>query len=238
MAGVLAGGEGAVACSWSAGARWEIAEDDPREVHVAVERRLRSRPGLRFHTLPLSPAMTTARRGIAVLTPAHTLVDLASVMTPTRLQRAVHEAEVRRLCRPSQLRAALELRGRTRGSGALRAILDMADGRALPTRSEFEDRFLRCLKRHGLPLPRTNARVRTPRGIYEVDCLWSAARVVVELDGARYHSGAYAQRRDARKDRALKAAGLDVTHVTWLDLSDGEGELIADLRPLISRVCA
>lgn len=113
----------------------------------------------------------------------------------------------------------------------------MADGASLPTRSEFEDRFLRFLKRHRLPMPLTNTPVQTPRGSFEVDCLWPQAQMVVELDGSRFHSGAFAQRRDARKDRALKAAGLDVMHVTWFDLADREGELAGDLAPAFGRGC-
>jgi very-short-patch-repair endonuclease len=229
MAGVLAGGPGAALCSWSAGAYLGISRDDPHRVHVAVPRRLHHRRGLRFHHRPRSPAFTTVRRGIPVLAPAHILLDLAAVMTPHQLQRAVHEAEVQRLCRPAQIRAALEQRPRARGRVALRRILDLADGRSLPTRSELEDRWLRFLRRHRLPMPLTNARVDTPRGFYEVDCFWPAARLVVELDGHRFHSGRIAVQRDVVKERALVAGGLRVMHVTWADLEEREFELVADL---------
>jgi very-short-patch-repair endonuclease len=233
MAGVLAGGPGAALCSWSAGARWELSRDDPRTVHVAVPRGLHHRDALRFHRILLHPAAITSHGRIPVLDPSHTLVDLARVMNPRELQRAVHEAEVRRLCRPSQVRAALEVRGAVRGRAALSRILDMADGRSLPTRSELEDRFLRFLRRNRLPIPRTNVRLGTPRGAYEVDCHWEAYRLVVELDGARFHSGGIARDRDAVKERALVSAGLRVMHVTWFDLEDRSAELVRDLR----RVC-
>jgi very-short-patch-repair endonuclease len=105
----------------------------------------------------------------------------------------------------------------------------MADGRSLPTRSELEDRWLRFLRRHRFPMPLTNARVDTPRGIYEVDCFWPDSRLVVELDGYRFHSGAIARQRDVVKERALVAAGARVMHVTWADLDEREAELVADL---------
>ncbi len=229
MAGVLAGGEGAALCSWCAGARWEISKDDRTWVHVAVARRLHDRRGLKFHQLPLSPAMTTFRRGIHVLKPAHALVDLAAVMSEDELQRAVHEAEVRRRCRPAQVRAALSQRPRARGRAALARILDLADGRSLPTRSELEDRFLRFLRMHGLLMPATNVRVDTRRGGFEVDCHWPEVGLVVELDGYRFHSGGIARTRDARKERALVAAGLAVMHVTWFDLTERADELRRDL---------
>jgi predicted transcriptional regulator of viral defense system len=167
MAAVLAGGPGAALCSWSAGAYLGISRDDPHRVHVAVPRRLHNRRGLRFHHHPHPPALTTVRRGIPILASAHALVDLAGVMTPNQLQRAVHEAEVQRLCRPAQIRVALDHRPRARGRAALRRILDLAEGRSLPTRSELEDHWLRFLSRHGLPMPLTSVKVDTPRGLYE-----------------------------------------------------------------------
>ena len=59
----------------------------------------------------------------------------------------------------------------------------------------------------GLPLPEVNARV----GPYEVDFLWRAERLVVELDGYAY---ALPPRRlvvaDRRRDRRLQAMGFTV----------------------------
>lgn len=228
MAAVLAGGAGAGLCSWSAGARWELSRDDLRSVHLAVPRGMHARRGIRFHRSAPSTSFTTVR-GIPVTTPAQTLVDLARVCDQRQLQRAVHEAQVRGICRPSQLLAAMALHPGSRGCRMLARILSMAGGRALPTRSELEDRFLRFLDRRGLPMPETNQRIATPRARFEVDCIWRSQGLVVELDGARYHGTDIAKGRDASRERALTAIGLAVMHVTWHQLDAEADELESDI---------
>lgn len=229
MAALLAGGDDAALAFWSAGAHWGFAREDPTAVHVRLPRGMHDRPGLRFHRGRLQPSQRTTFRGIPITTPPQTLVDLAGVMAPHELQRAVHQAQVDGRCHPRQLRRALGEQPHCRGAVELRRVLGMAGGRSLPTRSELEDRFLRVLARHGLELPQTNPRIETPRGQFEVDCLWPAAAFVVELDGARYHGTEIAKQRDSRKDRALATVGLRTMHVTWRDLDDDEEAVVADV---------
>ena len=50
----------------------------------------------------------TRRNGIPVTCPARTLVDLATVLRPTALERAVNEADKYDLIDPEALRGALE----------------------------------------------------------------------------------------------------------------------------------
>ena len=48
-------------------------------------------------------ADTTTHYGIRVTTPARTLVDLADVLNPKQLTRAINEAQVLRLVTPAEL---------------------------------------------------------------------------------------------------------------------------------------
>ena len=50
---------------------------------------------------------------------------------------------------------------------------------------------------------------------YEVDFLWRAARLVVEVDGFAYHSTRQAFERDRRRDAELQAAGFRVVRLTY-----------------------
>lgn len=88
---------------------------------------------------------------------------------------------------------------------------------ATPTRSGLEDRFLATLRRHALPAPETNVEI----GGFEVDGLYAAARIVVEVDSVKFHSSPPARRRDARKQAALEAAGYRVVRVSEHDVDDG-----------------
>jgi very-short-patch-repair endonuclease len=50
---------------------------------------------------------------------------------------------------------------------------------------------------------------------YEVDMLWPALRLIVELDGRRFHEHPRAFERDRERDADLAAAGFTVLRVTW-----------------------
>lgn len=97
------------------------------------------------------------------------------------------------------------------------------------TRSELEDRFREFLLDHELPLPETNALV----GPYEVDCLWRAERVVIELDGRDVHDTQHAFEADRARDRVLQAAGHRVVRIAWRQLRDEPAAVAADLRALL-----
>ncbi len=74
------------------------------------------------------------------------------------------------------------------------------------TRSDLERLFLRICREHGIPKPEVNVKV----GPYEVDFLWRDARLVVEVDGYRYHASRAAFRADRSRDRYLGRRGLAV----------------------------
>ena len=60
---------------------------------------------------------------------------------------------------------------------------------------------------------------------HEVDFLWPAERLVVEIDGFAFHSSSRTFERDRRRDAALTAAGYRVVRVTWRQIED-EGEAV------------
>src|SRR5687768_14718047 len=158
MAAVLACGEEAVLSHQSAAAIWGIGKRD-REIHVTVAGQARrSRPGLRVHrSLSLNAAV---HNGLPLTDPARTLRDLRTVLPRHELDRAEEQAEILGLVIP-----------------------DDASLSAGFTRSEAERRLKQLCKAAGLPIPRTNARVAG----HEVDAYWPAERLIVEVDGYKYH---------------------------------------------------
>src|SRR5207244_13099226 len=96
------------------------------------------------------------------------------------------------------------------------------------------NRFVRFLGGSGRPAPRLNTGVEAGGRWCEVDCLWRAQRLVVELDGRRFHSSRFAFERDRARDRALNAAGWRVVRITWHQLDDDPERLAADLRTLLA----
>jgi very-short-patch-repair endonuclease len=230
MAAVLASGEGARLSYRSAGMLWVIRRTERGLIEVTTPRTWRALPGVQRHRAELPADEVTVHRGIPVTTVPRTLLDLATVLTPHQLARAVNEAEVQRLHDPLSLNALLERYPRRPGVPALRALLGQ---RMAVTRSELEKRFREFLIKAGLPLPETNAQIEIKGVWYEVDCLWRAERGVVELDGRATHDTNEAFETDRARDRILQAAGYRVIRITWRQLHESPAAVAADLRALL-----
>ena len=234
MGAVLAAGPGAVLSHRSAAVAWGLLEPTGSAIEATVPRKARSRSGLTIHHRPLPADETTVLDAIPLTTVPRTLFDLAAVVPRHRLRRAVNEAEYLRLRDPLSLPEMLDRYPRRRGVRALRSILAERGLGAYRTRSELEDRFLELVRREGLPKPSVNALVEVPGGVIEVDCLWRAARLIVELDGRGAHDTAPAFERDRTRDRDLLVAGWRVVRVTWRQLHERPARLSADLRGLLA----
>ncbi len=100
MAAVLACGPDAALSHGSAAALWRIVTRWPSPTHVTAPTE-RGRPGIHVHRsrTPTPPPTT----GSASPHPARTLVDLADVLTPKQLSRAMNEAQVLRLVTANEL---------------------------------------------------------------------------------------------------------------------------------------
>jgi Protein of unknown function (DUF559) len=168
------------------------------------------------------------RRGFQVTPVGRTLLDLASMITPRQLRRALAEADYRGLLEPGELEAALG-KGRS-GSTNLKSALARHFPQLAKTLSVLEERFLELCQAAGLPPPAVNARV----GRMRVDALWREQRVAVELDGAAAHGGWAAIKRDRQRELALRARGFQVVRYTWDQVNGRPGEVAADLRRLLA----
>lgn len=170
-------------------------------------------------------------RGIPITSPARTLVDLATVLTPHQLERAVHQAEVLRLLDVREVRDAMA--GSGRRSRHLDTFLSLPSPG--PTRSVAEDRFLELIRAAGLPTPRLNAHVEVDGKLIEVDALWRDARVIVEIDGAAAHATRRAFEDDRKRDAALAAEGFVVVRLTWRRITIDARAVTRELHSLIAR---
>lgn len=180
-----------------------------------------ARVGLRVRRLrTLRPDEVAMLHGLPVTTAPRTLLDLAAVLPPRRLEQALAEAFATAASSEAAVKRMVERHPRQKGVGALRALLGQ-DEPAL-ARSEAEERALALVIRAGLPRPRCNVRVLG----YRVDFLWPRERLVVEVDGFAAHSSRQRFERDRARDTALVAAGYRVIRVTWRKLCD-EPEKVA-----------
>jgi hypothetical protein len=180
------------------------------------------------HKALLPDDEVTTHEGIPVTTVPRTLFDLAAVVHPRELERAINEAEVRRLWDELSLDRLVHRYPRHRGNRNLRtALLKRSEGASV-TRSGLEEMFLRLIDAAGIPRPEVNVLVEG----FEVDAVWREARVVVELDGRDTHGTADAFERDRERDRVLQAAGWRPVRVTRRQMRDTPDEVIRDVRRL------
>ncbi len=97
MAAVLVGGEGAVLSHRSAAELWGMRTSTRSRIEATVPRRCHPRPGVQLHFVLVPFDEVTTVRGIPVTTVPRTVLDLAAVVGRRHVERALHEAEVRRL---------------------------------------------------------------------------------------------------------------------------------------------
>jgi very-short-patch-repair endonuclease len=94
----------------------------------------------------------------------------------------------------------------------------------------FEDQVAAELNARGFPAPRVNAWVC---GL-EVDFLFADHRVIVELDGWRYHSDHPTWEGDRTRDTTTAAAGYVTLRITWLRWQDDREGVLSDLAAVLA----
>jgi very-short-patch-repair endonuclease len=228
IAAVLASGKQAVLSNRPAGAAWRICSSSGVP-EVTVPRQRRSRGGIRFHRASLPADERTILDGIPITTVPRTLLDLAATLDERQLERAINEAEIRRLWDELSLHDLLHRYPRRRGTRNLRAALRKRSEGTTATKSDLEEFFIRFADKAGLPRPDTNVHIE---GL-EVDCVWRERRVIIEVDGWEIHRTRAAFERDREKSRILQAAGWRCVPITYLQLEHTSEAVASDVRRLL-----
>jgi predicted transcriptional regulator of viral defense system len=228
LAAALSIGEGAVVSHTSAALLWGVLDERPGPTHITVARQVRSRRGIRVHSVRRLPRGDTAKiSGVPVTTLPRTLLDLADVAAERTLRRAVRQAAVQHQVDECALRDQLQRAQGRHGAPRLGALI--ADGPA-PTRSELEDRTLDLLRVHNFPRPAVNATLAGLARRVEVDFLFAEHGLIVEADGARYHDNRIARQDDTARQAMLEAAGYRVVRVTWAQVTRDTAQTVRRLR--------
>lgn len=173
--------------------------------------------------MALEPIDRTVCRRIPVTSPARTLIDLAALASRPKLEEVVDEAVRLRLVDRGSLNAALGRHPGWRGISALREIAAEIDASTVRTRSKLEALYLRLCREQRLPRPLINDVVAGR----EVDAVFPAYRVAVELDSYGYHGAWSARRRDHRRGALLSAAGFELLRFDWEQVTGAPDTVVA-----------
>ena len=198
LAAILYAGPGAALSHASAASWWQLIPYLPDTTHVLSPIRRRSLKGVRVHHIKHIDRVM--RRGLPVTPVAKTLLDFATVAPLDRVRKAVAEADYLRLL---DLHAIDAMTGVGRaGSATLKQALHLHRPEYARTLSPLEDLLLDLCRRHRIPFPEVNVKVRS----YMVDALWRQQRVVVEVDGVPTHGTDAQRERDHHRDLVLRAS--------------------------------
>jgi hypothetical protein len=197
MAAVLACGESAALSHDSAAALWGIRRwPTVPEVTAATEKR---RPGIRTHrTQTLTRKDIRRLRNIRVTSPSRTILDIQTRLTDRQLVRAVNELRFHNHLGPTELHRLLNASKRTS---------NLIDPEQNATRSGPEDDFQAFCREYGLPRPIVNTELFG----HEVDALFEAEKVIVEID----HWGTHKEYKSFESDRDRDATAAAHGYITY-----------------------
>lgn len=225
---------GAVASHESAAQLHEIRGVARGRVVVTVPVRRTNRfDGAQVHqSTDLTPDQLTVVQGLVVTTPARTVIDLAAVLLRPQLERLVSFAVadgVVDLDDLAELFHRLARKGKP-GVRNLRAVLSGLVGASTPE-SELEIRFLDLVRRAGLPTPVSQFQAPWLRSVNgRVDFAYVHERVVVEVDGKRWHSTPDSFLRDRERTNLAQLAGWQLLAFTWEHITKQPQYVISTVR--------
>lgn len=182
---------------------------------------------------PLPKHARTRLGCIPLTTATRTLFDLASASSPAQLGRALDSALRQRLTSLERLERCLqENTGRRQpGTRTLRHLLAERDPRAGLLESPLEDRLLKLMRRHNLPLPVCQYRiVSNGRTVARVDFAYPELKLAIEADGYIYHSEKADWDHDRDRDGELSELGWGVLRVTLDQMRDRPGRVAERIR--------
>lgn len=233
MAAVLALGDDAVLSHVTAAALWKLRPSAAISIHLTVPAVAgrRKRPGIVVHRCrTLRPGDTTHVDGIRVTSVARTLLDVAGMLAPGPLERAVEESLILRLFDMRAVRGLIDADPTRPGARALERIITTIHDEPSITRSDLEALMRDLCDAAGLPRPELNAIVEGD----EVDFFWREQRLIVETDGHATHGTRAAFERDRARDARLAMLGYRVVRFTHRQLTYERDHVAATLIALLA----
>jgi predicted transcriptional regulator of viral defense system len=238
MAAVLSFGDRAVVSHRTAAVLHGLMQYNGAKTDITVPgRRSWRRGNLIVHgSTTLTDDDVTVENGVPCTTIARTLFDLGDVVERRRHERAFDQAEIMGEFDLLAIDDQLERNATRPAAAKTRAILSEHYISSTPTESELEEAFFALCRRIGVPEPEVQQWIMLPDGgdPIRADFVWREQRVVVEVDGDRYHRTAQSQSRDRRKDQRLTVHAYIPVRTDARQIFYAPAELAATLKQLVT----
>jgi hypothetical protein len=235
LAAVLTAGSDACGSHGSAAAIYDIPGFGFGLPEVTSPRAFRRELGVGrvHHSRELPPGHVRVVDEIRVTSIARTLFDLAAVVHPGRVERALDTCLARRTVSvPACWRVVDDLARRGRGGTTLlRGLLSARGEGYVAPASELESRLLTVLVDGGLPVPAREVDLGDPDGwVGRVEFVYRSERVLVEADSRLHHTTLVDREHDRRRDERFAAEGFQVVRVGWAEVTKHPERVVRQVR--------
>jgi very-short-patch-repair endonuclease len=159
--------------------------------------------------------------GLPVTAPALTVMHLSAIMPIKAVGSVLDDCLVTRRVRLPELFALADFwtrRGRP-GGKAMWRLLASRGSDYVPPESELERRFLALLRGAGLPDPTRQFEPPWEAGRGRIDFAFVERRVLIEVDGRRWHTRERDFEKDKARDRDAQLQGWMILRFSWNEVT-------------------
>ncbi len=191
-----------------------------------------NRPGLIIHRTATAPHKHEVRNrfGLRYSSLGRALIEVSTREPPAELMRLITQGIRKNLVDLKAIEATLARHRRRPGVGKLALVLDRYTD-PVDRKSELETSFdAVCRPDPRIPPYETNVH----EGPYEIDCLFRAQRLAIELDGRPFHVALADFDRDRAKDTWLQRRGLRIMRISDFMWDYERSEAIDNLLALLA----
>lgn len=221
-AATLFAGESSWLSHRSAAAHLNMIDRPPQVVELLTMGGARSRRGLTIRKVREMPTSDTRTLDSVPVTNTHrTIVDLSTVLDHNALESVLDDCLYRGLVELGRIQARLDsLGGPGRPSTrTLRQLLAARGNQLAMPLSVLENKFLRILRRAGLDEPDKQVPVQSDTGkMWRLDFVYPGQKVLIEVDGRRFHAARRRRKEDMRRDNVMNVRGCTVLRFSWEDV--------------------
>ena len=170
--------------------------------------------------------------GMPVTALRRTIVDLAAIWRRGRLRIVVEDAVAAKRVTDGEIGSCLQSVARRGKPGVrnLAAVLDARGPGTAPPESQLERDFFALVRRSPLSEPVRQYPLPRDDGVRNLaDAAWPEVKLIVEVDGRRWHQRLDDMKRDRDRDLKAAAAGWQVVRLLYEHVVGAPAETIREL---------
>jgi very-short-patch-repair endonuclease len=225
---------GAVVSHQTAARLYGVVPPGPRMVVSVPHRRTHLFPDVTVHQLTdIRPVDICMVDGLPTTAPARTVIDLAAVLSLTRLGRAIDRFAAKGIVSFTDMDQTLEQLARKGKPGVVRlrrALEPRLRSRGV-SESDLESRLLEVIRLASLPEPEAQHRPPWLKHVNgRVDLSYPEKRLVIEGDSREWHGDELTFQADRERDNLAQLAGWRILRFTWRDVTKRPDYVVTSIR--------